>query len=325
MANGYFLISLDFELMWGVLDKRRFDDYRENVLGARKVIPRLLSLFEEYSISATWGVVGMIYHKNKEELYGNMPSLLPAYCEKRCSSYLYIDDIEEKNNPGYFAPDLIAKIAATPGQELGTHTYSHYYCTEQGQTAEQFDADLKMAVKTAVDKGYDPPVSLIFPRNMCNDEYVDVLKKNGMIAYRGNPRIWTNHIPPNWNLLLRGIRLLDSYLSLTGHQCSDPSGSSRPVNIAASCFFRHACRYRFLDRLKLRRIKKQMKYAATHHKVFHLWWHPHNFGLNAEENLAQIKELLDYYKLLKEKYGFESVNMKTLGGICCEDSHAGRR
>lgn len=322
MTNGYFVVSLDFELMWGMLDKKSFYDCRRSVLGVRRVIPRLLALFEDYSVSATWGVVGMLYHKSKKELCRNIPSPLPSYCNKRHSNYLYTDDIEEKNELGYFAPDLIAQISNTPGQELGSHTYSHYYCTEQGQTAEQFEADLKMAVKTAMDNGYDKPVSLIFPRNMCNDEYLDILKRNGIIAYRGNPRIWTNRIPPNWSWVVRGFRLLDSYINLTGSQCFDPSGSDAPVNIAASCFFRHACGVRILDKLKLRRIKKQMNYAATHNKVFHLWWHPHNFGLNPEENLAQIKEILDYYKVLNKKYGFKSVNMKMLGGICCEDSNA---
>ncbi len=324
MPNGYFVVSLDYELIWGMLDHKQFSDYRENVLGVWKVIPRLLALFEQYSIAATWGVVGMIYNKDKEELCENIPSSLPSYCKKESSNYLYIDAIKPQNEAGYFAPNLIAQIANTPGQELGSHTYSHYYCTEPGQTAEQFEADLKMAIKSAVSHGYESPVSLIFPRNMCNDAYIDILKRNRIIAYRGNPQIWTNRIPQKWVWAVRGFRLLDSYINITGYKCSNPHYNNKPVNIPASCFFRRASKFRFLDKLKLRRIKKQMKYAATHNKVFHIWWHPHNFGINSDENIAQIKEIFEYYNILNKQYGFKSVNMKTLGGVCCENNNAGR-
>src|ERR1700686_2907278 len=46
---GAFVISLDFELHWGVRDHERPNGpYGPNLLGARKAIPRLLELFERY-------------------------------------------------------------------------------------------------------------------------------------------------------------------------------------------------------------------------------------------------------------------------------------
>ena len=67
---------------------------------------------------------------------------------------------------------------------------------------------------------------------------------------------------------------------------------------------------RFLEPLKLRRIKSQMRYAAKHNKTFHLWWHPHNVGVLTEEHLEQLEEIFSYYDTLKEKYGMRSLNMK---------------
>ena len=55
-----------------------------------------------------------------------------------------------------------------------------------------------------------------------------------------------------------------------------------------------------------------MKKAAKNGRIFHLWWHPHNIGINTERNLKNIVELLDYYNVLKEKYGFQSKNMLEL-------------
>src|SRR5262245_13071649 len=60
-AFGALVISLDFELHWGVRDKRPVDgSYRENLLGAREAIPRMLDLFEEFGIAATWATVGFL-------------------------------------------------------------------------------------------------------------------------------------------------------------------------------------------------------------------------------------------------------------------------
>ena len=40
-----FIISLDFELKWGVRDALD-ESYNENLLGARHVIPKILNLFK---------------------------------------------------------------------------------------------------------------------------------------------------------------------------------------------------------------------------------------------------------------------------------------
>src|SRR5579859_4252999 len=65
---GAFVISLDFELHWGVRDHEPLDGpYRPNLLGARNAIPRLLEMFERYGISATWAIVGFLFARSREE------------------------------------------------------------------------------------------------------------------------------------------------------------------------------------------------------------------------------------------------------------------
>lgn len=65
----------------------------------------------------------------------------------------------------------------------------------------------------------------------------------------------------------------------------------------------------FLEGLRLRRIKKEMVHAAKKGEMYHLWWHPHNFGANIEENLHMLEEICKCYKELYLKYGFSSYNM----------------
>jgi hypothetical protein len=64
--NGIFVISLDFELFWGVWDVTTKDKYGENILGVKQAIPSMLSLFEQYNVKATFATVGFLFAKNKQ-------------------------------------------------------------------------------------------------------------------------------------------------------------------------------------------------------------------------------------------------------------------
>jgi len=63
-----------------------------------------------------------------------------------------------------------------------------------------------------------------------------------------------------------------------------------------------------------------MTYAATHGLTYHLWWHPHNFGVNIKENLAFLERILYHYEALNKKYGFRSVSMQQLADILKQES-----
>ena len=57
MQYGTFVISLDFELLWGVRDKRTITDYGANIRGVREVVPALLELFAESGIACHWATI----------------------------------------------------------------------------------------------------------------------------------------------------------------------------------------------------------------------------------------------------------------------------
>ena len=82
MKTGKFVISLDFELMWGVRDKRTINDYGQNILNVHQVIPQTLELFRKYAVCGTFSTVGFLFFKTKEELLANLPSIKPQYEDK---------------------------------------------------------------------------------------------------------------------------------------------------------------------------------------------------------------------------------------------------
>ena len=311
--GGSLIVSLDFELFWGMLDCSTLEEYRANVLGGRKAIPQLLSLFRRYDIHATWAAVGFLFGENYEELSRYFPeaSLRPSYEKPELSPYPWFETIgtNEQLAPCFYAPSLLKLISEAPGQEIGSHTFAHYYCREKGQTPEQFAADMKAAKAIAADHGYDV-TSVILPRNQCEPEYTEVLRSLGFTAYRDEENDWI-HEKIKFHPLLRLLRLADVYFPLTGQGGYKPKNENGIWNLVGSRMYKPIFQpLRFLERAKINRIKGQMRHAAKHGLTFHLWWHPHNVGILTEEHLEQLDEIFVYYQHLKETYGMESLNMR---------------
>lgn len=66
---------------------------------------------------------------------------------------------------------------------------------------------------------------------------------------------------------------------------------------------------RHLEPLRMRRISNSMTKVATSNRIFHLWWHPHNFGIHIDENLAVLRAVLDRFSLLRRQHGMRSMTM----------------
>lgn len=340
--KGLFTISLDFELHWGGFEKWPLTgnrlaraggkgagesgylpveqvDYTNYFLNTRLVIPEMLRLFEAHEVHVTWATVGMLFHKDKESLLACAPAEKPTYVEKQLSAYEYINSkgigADEKQDPFHYAPSLIEKVIRTPNQELGTHTFAHYYCNEAGQSPEQFRADLKAAVKSAAMFGVTLR-SLVFPRNQFNADYLRVCYEEGITSVRSNPLDWFWKIDSTqseslWKRLNRG---LDAYFPVgrkNTYRLADlPVTPGQPLFIPASRLLRpYNPKEYFLNTFKIDRIKTEMTRAARAGEVYHLWWHPHNFGRYPEQSLAGLKEILVHYDRCRKEWGMGSGTM----------------
>ena len=138
------IISLDFELLWGGLGLSDINLYKKTVLGGRHAIPKMLDMFEKYGIHATWATVGIVGLDGKKQLLKNIPNIKPHYKKRFYSAYEHFDEIgnSEKEDPYSYAPSLVRLILSKENQELGTHTFAHYYCNEEGADQESFRQDL---------------------------------------------------------------------------------------------------------------------------------------------------------------------------------------
>ena len=317
---GIFTISLDFELHWGVFDKRNRNEREVNYKNTLKIIPELLQLFSENEVHVTWATVGALFASGQDEFEKYKPdeSLQPTYQNQSLSAYKHVAEngLDEKYNWAYFAPGLVQEISKYKGQELATHTFAHYYCLEPGQNIEQFSADLEAAKKIAENIG-ETLVSLVFPRNQFNETYLKVCFEKGIIVVRSNPDqwFWSGTTDENTSLVRKLFRTGDTYIAL-GKSTSYPLKNLKvtpgePLLLPASRFLRpfHP-KYSILNKLRLKRVLHEMEEAARKNECYHLWWHPENFGDYPNESLKDLKVIIDKFRLLQNKYGMQSWNMK---------------
>jgi len=324
--KGTFVISLDFELSWGVRDRHRMGAYQDNLMGARSAIPLILKLFDAYNIHATWATVGLLFFENYHEMMKNLPEKRPVYADERLSPYPTIHEIgrDEREDPFHYARSLIKMIASFPHQEIGSHTFSHYYCLEKGQDLSAFRNDLKEALRVA--KKNDLSItSLVFPKNQVNEDYLTVCREMGITAYRGNTPHWIYHKRngKRGEMVKKVFRFLDSYISISSHNCysAHSISSSFPYNFTASRFLRPCSNgLKLLDGVRLHRITSSLTYAAQRGLIYHLWWHPHNFGRNIQKNIDLLQKILDHYATLHMQNGMESLNMKEVAQRLARDA-----
>jgi len=281
------VISLDFELFWGVAESRIINGYRNNIEGVWEAIPKMLDLFRRYKISATWATVGMLMCRDYSQWREIRPSVMPGYIRPQCSTYL-LDSVVRENPKLFFARPLVEQILETPGQEIASHSYSHFYCGEAGATPAQFAADLVCACEIGAELGVEYR-SFVFPRNQVQEACLAELDKAGYRMFRGNPDHWLyreGHFVVG-GYAGRGIRLADAYLPISGNHVARPSAVLGLVDLPASLSLRPwSHRLETLEPIRLMRLKRAMTAAAKADGVFHLWWHPHNFVVNIEENMA---------------------------------------
>jgi peptidoglycan/xylan/chitin deacetylase (PgdA/CDA1 family) len=317
---GALVISLDFELHWGVRDHRRLDaEERKRLLAAREVVPEILSAFRDHSIRATWATVGLLFARTREEALNCRPERMPRYEQISLDPYGEPIGRDEAEDPFHFAPSLIRMIAREPGQEMASHSYSHYYSLESGQSEEEFKADVASAKRIGENSGYRLR-SYVFPRNQVRRSYLPILRQAGFCAYRGTeatpskaPVTFSEQRKP-WS---RALRLADAYWDLNGPQTIAFPSESKPAPVDASRYLRpFSPALRFLEDTRLKRIETAMQSAATEKRIFHLWWHPEDFAEYPERNVDFLRMVLQLFDWMRREHGMISLSMED-----CADVH----
>jgi peptidoglycan/xylan/chitin deacetylase (PgdA/CDA1 family) len=307
------VISLDFELHWGVRDLKKLDAAeRSRLLSARRIVPRLLSLFDEFQIHATWATVGFLFAQSRDQLDRFIPALKPSYSRPELNPYLEQIGANEAEDPFHFGLSLIEEVARHRGQEIASHSFSHYYSMERGQTEQQFEADLGSALAIASEAGFQLS-SYVFPRNQANPRYLPALERAGVKCYRGAEPAAANRPAESEQqrrFYKRAGRLADSYLNLFGAKTHPWPHVQALASIPGS---RYLAPYRgwleALEWARLQRITGAMEHAAQHGEIFHLWWHPEDFAYDCDLNLRFLRSILMAFEDFRSRFDMQSLCM----------------
>ena len=314
LGSSTFIVSLDLELHWGIHDRLGVDDYRENLEGVRRAVHGMLRLFQRYQVHATWATVGFLFAEGRDNCLRFAPQRQPSYRDPKLDPYPLLEKTgrSEKEAPFHYAPSLIREIGSVAGQEIATHTFSHYCCLEEGQNCDEFREDL-LAAKRIARRLEIEFESIVFPRNQIRADYLRVCREIGLRFFRGNPN-WLFRRVRN-KQCARGLRLLDAYLPLTPVESIvyQPEILHDMVNVQASRFLRPLLGPSAIEAFHTRRVLSEMLAAAHKGACYHLWWHPHNFGRQTKLNLQMLETILQQLSSLRDRHGMQSKNMREVG------------
>jgi peptidoglycan/xylan/chitin deacetylase (PgdA/CDA1 family) len=316
---GALVISLDFELHWGMRDHTDASpQVAADLVASRAMVARLAALFATRQVRATWATVGMLFASSAEEVEQFRPSLRPGYGRPDLDPYTERVGATEIDDPLHLAGSLVDLLAGTPGQEVASHTFSHYYCLDEGHEEEAFRADLAAAQAIAASRNVQLR-SLVLPRNQWRSDLAGTVLDSGFECYRGVQPGWaTRARPTDGGMAVRATRLADTYVGrpLQSFDWTGIVESSGLCNVPASAFLRPiSSSTGALVALRRKRLLQGLRDAARRCRVFHLWWHPHNFVAHPEANLAELELLLDEVEQLRSTEGLRSLTMGDVAGI----------
>jgi len=302
--QGSFILSLDLEMAWGVVDVTNEKDITRENLDSLQLLRSILSLCDSYKVKTTVAVVGALLDPEFDiEDWPNTPKL----CMVRNLLVKRPDLIEIFNRP-----ELLEVIMSTGNHELASHTYFHTnFLDEGGFDINKLDfakfSDLNLRLKSEVE-------SIVFPRNQYNADLLQLCLLHGFKYFRGNQnRFWYRTRSSNRQIpLIKSLRLADSFVPFAGFGTFEVATSAL-TNVPASLFFRQFSGFKAcINPIVLLRIKAGMFVAALTGRNFQLWWHPHNFCLNSVDSLVRLERILSFYMFLKKRFNFNSKMIREL-------------
>jgi hypothetical protein len=308
LPKGVFVLSLDVELCWGIVDKPdRLKNTIKYYVQSRDCIEKILMLLEKYNISATWAVVGHLFLQECNSINGQKHSDVPR------STYPWYEKdwfeespcTNEEEAPLWYGQDIIKMIAnCRVRQEIACHSFAHIPYGDENTKRATVRSDLSNCVHEAEKAGLKLR-SFVFPRN--NVGYIDELKNFGFEAYRGEEPTWYRAFP---NKIRKVCHIVDQFLAISP-PVSKLEYNQGLYNIPGSMFYIPMNGFRSLIPVRFRvyKARKGIRRAIKDKKIFHLWFHPFNIATNQEKLLYGLEEIFKEVSSERENGELEAKSM----------------
>ncbi|MGI8992319.1 MAG: polysaccharide deacetylase [Bryobacteraceae bacterium] len=311
--TGIFTISLDFELIWGTLDLFGPGRFRETCRRERAVVERLLDLFAEFDVSATWCTVGHLFlGECSHSGGGNHPEIVRP-CHDWVSHEWFTHDPggTEASHPAFYGRSLMEKIRSCPvPQEIGCHTFSHVIFGDPGCSRATAESELAACVKLADELGIRMR-SFVFPRNRVG--HLDLLRAFNFTCYRSPEPQW--YEAERWPEAVKRAGHLFNVLVAKEPPVRLPERDSDGLwHTPASMLWFPMKPGRAYNPVSLtvKRAIKGLDAAVRDKRVFHLWFHPTDMAEQTERMLPGLRAVLEYARGLRERGDLRVLSMGDL-------------
>ena len=268
-AGSALIVSLDFELGWGVLDhpawRQRESDglYRR----MREVLARVHEFLIERECPTTWAAVGSMFVESPDQI--PVQHLPESYAD---SVRAFLRDAEPQTRD---ARDLMERWDRLQGfTELASHTSTHLYAGFSGVTGAHYRADVAQSIEQLEQYFGTRVRSLVFTRDQA-DFLHDVLAIQPLHVRLG-PSTYRASRPGRVHRILRGVRRFveavpESRVEALPDGASSQSGSMY-FNWIGGDFAR-------VKQVQVgQQAKRVLRGLAGGSGAYHLWLHPFNLA-----------------------------------------------
>ena len=317
--HGYFLFSLDTELATGLFDFNETRRQRFSPDGSleRKAIYQLIDLCDEFNIVGTWALVGHLFYEACEEC-----EICPM--QEWRGKYSSFEEVYKTSNPLWYGADVVeALLNRGVKQEIAFHGYSHKIFDESLMSPQDAKLEVQEWLRVGKRKNIIPR-AVTFPRNRAG--HLDLLKKMGMICYRGeavvsplsrNGRLW------------KYLKTIDKILGLSNVPIFDltcqenhglvvlrPSEYLFDINRKIELFLDSI----HLHHLRIRRIIRGIHRAAEEKKIIHIWAHPCEF--KTQKDFSKLHQIFMAVSDEMKQGRMQSVGMTEMAKLLLERNAA---
>jgi peptidoglycan/xylan/chitin deacetylase (PgdA/CDA1 family) len=305
LNRGVFTISIDFELIWGTLDLFGPERFRAACAIEREVIvDRLLGLFVEYDIPATWCILGHLFldHCEPERGIKHPEIIRPRHAWCNGDWFEHDPSGDDDGSSIFFGRALVEKIrSCRVTQEIGCHSFSHVIFGDAGCSAETAESEIAASVEAARNLGIEMR-SFAFPRNEVG--HLAALRKYGFTTFRGPEPHWYEQA--GLPVALRRLASLFGVLMTAEPPVVLPEQTAEGLwNIPGSMIYfpMHGLRQHIPVSLRVRRAAKGLDAAVRKKRIFHLWFHPTNLADHADRMFDGLRRILEYACSLRARDG----------------------
>jgi peptidoglycan/xylan/chitin deacetylase (PgdA/CDA1 family) len=327
LRRGAFVLSLDFELIWGRLDVLGPEPLRATCERERsQVFGPLLGLLEDFEIPATWCVLGHLMLDSCAAVNGHKhPEIVrPTHAWQRGDWFEHDPCSDEAHFPVFYGRSLVERLLdARVEQEIGCHGFSHVIFGDPGCSREAAASEVRACVRAAGELGIRPR-SFTFPRNRVG--HLDVLRENGFTCFRGPEPTWHGGGGRVVGQVRRAGHLAD-VLAARRPPVVLPERTHGLINIPGSMMFfpMHGARRHIPISRRVRRALKGLESAARERRVMHLWFHPTNFADETDTMLGGLRTVLAEVARRRERSELDVLPMVELAAGVSETRAAADR